>query len=126
MAFPTFKYVFTPEDAPGQSDSVAQPALRGDSELWRYLGAVLYSVPIPRDASIALQLVKDAITNLTGWECLPAVEESFDVGLSRFQNGTGMSAGHASVQWWLENGFPAIRELIDRELSEYDSLRRES
>jgi hypothetical protein len=37
-----------------------------------------------------------------------------------------MSTGRASVQWWLEEGFPALADLIGRELAAYDSLRRES
>lgn len=126
MNSPTFKYVFTPEDAPGESDLVPQPSLRGDSELWRYLGATLYNIPIPRDAAVALQLVKDTVTNFTGWDCQPSAEESFEVSLSRFQGGTGMSTGHASITWWLERGFPAIAKLIARELDTYDSWREAS
>jgi hypothetical protein len=117
MNIPTFKYVFRPDNEPDNW------GLRGDSELWRYLAALLYQIPLPREPGIAIQLVKDAITNLTGWDCESAEDESFPVNLSLFQNGSGMSTGAASVAWWVGNGFPLIFRLISMELREYQELQ---
>jgi hypothetical protein len=116
LNFPTFKYVFTPENFTESCD------LRGDPELWRYLGAVLYQVPIPRDAKIALQVVKDLITNFTGWDCATTTDESFRVSLSHFQSGSGMSTGASSTRWWTEQAFPLVETLIAHELQEYERL----
>ena len=95
MDVPTFKYGFRPEREPGDW------GLRGDSELWRYLGALLYQIPLPRQSRFALQLVKDAITNFTGWDCESTDDGSFPVRLSLLQAQTGRSTGTASVAWWI-------------------------
>jgi protein-tyrosine phosphatase len=113
---PTFKYVFQPAEEPQQWD------LRGSPELWRYLAALLYQVPIPRDPAVALQLVKDTITNLTDWDCRSLDSEWFLVPLSLFQNGSGMSTGAAGTKWWAETGLPLIGRLIARQLDEYQEL----
>lgn len=116
MDIPTFKYVFRPDNEPDNW------YLRGDSELGRYLAALLYQIPLLREPTIALQLVKDAISNFTGWDCEPTEDESFPVNFSLFQNRTGMSTGAASVAWWLGEGFPLIFRLISTELREYQEL----
>ena len=119
MSVPTFKYVFRPENEPGNWN------LRGDSELWRYLGALLFQVPVPRDPKVALQLVVDAVTNFTGWDGRESDDDGFPIDLSLFQNGAGMSTGFASASWWRDTGFPLIESLIVSELAEFERLAAE-
>jgi molybdenum cofactor cytidylyltransferase len=116
MDIPTFKYVFRPDNEPRSW------GLRGDPELWRYLAALLYHVPLPRDPEVALQLIKDSITNFTGWDCESTEAEVVPVKLSLLQDGSGMSTGAASVAWWIGDGFPLIHRLISEELREYQEL----
>jgi hypothetical protein len=116
MKHPTFKYVFGPLHRPGQW------GLRGDSELWDYLYATLYHVPIPREPAVAEQLVRDLIENRTGRPTTGNDVEPVAVDLCSDQHQTGMSTGYLDPGWWRDRGLPHIRAVIAEELQATDNV----
>lgn len=112
MRHPTFKYVF------GSARRPAQWGLRGDSELWDYLHATLYHVPIPKDPAIAEQTVRDLIENRTGMGRADMNSESWPIDLFATPRMTGMSSGLMAPTWWRDSGLPHIRAAIEETLTE--------
>jgi hypothetical protein len=112
MRHRTFKYVF------GSAQRPAQWGLRGDSELWDYLYATLYHVPIPKDPAVAEQTVRDLIENRTGMGRADMSAESWEIDLFATPRMTGMSSGFLAPTWWRDTGLPHIRAAIEEALRE--------
>ena len=79
--------------------------LRGDPYLWREMKSVLGYLAYPDTEEDFSVLLEQTYEQLTG----ASIKESHSVFVERYSHG-GMSSGHVAQQFWLETGFPMLRE----------------
>ena len=76
---------------------------RGDPELWQRMRAYFRETPLPADAQVLEDLVRDAFQVLTG-HSLDAHEDPY---VKDFDTG-GLSGGRISLRFWRDGALPLL------------------
>jgi hypothetical protein len=79
--------------------------LRGDPYLWNEMKSLLADLPCPDTEEDFNILLEQTFEKLTG----RSIRELPSVFVERYGHG-GMSSGHVSTEFWIEVGFPILRE----------------
>jgi hypothetical protein len=86
-------------------DEPRQWGLRGDPYLWAEMKAALAEVAYPDTEEALHILLEQTYEELTG----ESIQQPNPVFVERYSHG-GMSSGHVSPQFWIDKGFPMLRE----------------
>jgi len=79
--------------------------LRGDPYLWSEMKNILGELAYPNTEEDFIILLQQTFEQLTG----KSIKELHSIFVERYSHG-GMSSGHVSPQFWIEEGFPMLRE----------------
>ena len=81
-------------------------SLRGDPHLWDALCRQFAGRPVPADESQTTAVLCYAVREIIGCDLRDADEM---VRVPAFVTGSGISDGHVSTEFWLEQGIPQAR-----------------